>query len=561
MSPADRAKVGKAPPAMAIDVGKKYIATIRTSKGDIVVELDPSAAPQTVNNFVTLSQNGFYDGLTFHRVEPNFVIQGGDPLGTGTGGPGYNLPPEIKLKHVDGAIAMARQSGPAETTPSSGSQFYITIGAQAFLDNNYTAFGRTTAGLDVVRKIAVGDKIVRVDITVADGAAAVVPVAPAATVVAGEAPPATCYAMSDTFEIFPDALKLTDTDHILGAKDATSVLVEYADVQCPACAAFHPALKAAFAQISDTTKLVFRHYPLMAIHDKAMVSSLALEAANQQGKFWEMQDVLYTKQAEWEKKAVAEITATLKAYAKGIGLDEAKFEAALLDPRNYDRVMKDVVSGDKLTVSATPTLFLDGRQIPVEAFARPDFVAQFKEYTAQRAKYRAYVAKNPVKAGKPDAVSDGKAPYQMTIKTNKGDVVIELNPKLAPVNMNAILYLAQKNYFGGTPVQVNDNEVGAVVFADPSGTGYGTPGFECEIEEPPAGAFDKPGVVALLGDETRSSAQFFVTYSSTPMLDQRFSVIGSVTSGLDVLRGLAAPSGPEDKTEPDRILSTTITKK
>ena len=153
-----RSSISKTAPKISIDVSKKYIATIRTAKGDIKVELDPSAAPQTVNNFIYLAQNGFYDGLTFHRVEPNFVIQGGDPSGNGTGGPGYNLPPEIKLLHVDGAITMARQGGPAETTPSSGSQFYITIGAQTSLDTQYTVFGKTISGLDIVRKIAIGDR-------------------------------------------------------------------------------------------------------------------------------------------------------------------------------------------------------------------------------------------------------------------------------------------------------------------------------------------------------------------------------------------------------------------
>ena len=149
----------KNPPAMTIDVNKSYLATIKTAKGNIVVELYPKDAPQHVNNFVFLAREGFYNGLTFHRVVPKFVIQGGDPMGDGTGGPGYNVPPEIKAKHTDGAMAMARRGGPAQSTPSSGSQFYITLGAQPGLDGDYTVFGQTTQGLDVVKKIAVGDKI------------------------------------------------------------------------------------------------------------------------------------------------------------------------------------------------------------------------------------------------------------------------------------------------------------------------------------------------------------------------------------------------------------------
>jgi cyclophilin family peptidyl-prolyl cis-trans isomerase len=148
------------PPEMQIDPSKAYIATISTQKGDIVVDLDAGAAPQTVNNFVFLAREGFYDDLTFHRVEPGFVIQGGDPLGTGTGGPGYTVPAEIDLQHVKGAIAMARTSDDVNPErASSGSQFYITLDATPFLDGAYTAFGQVVEGMDVVDAVARGDVI------------------------------------------------------------------------------------------------------------------------------------------------------------------------------------------------------------------------------------------------------------------------------------------------------------------------------------------------------------------------------------------------------------------
>ena len=118
------------PPEMQIDVAQQYKATIITAKGEIKLTLDAEAAPATVNNFVFLAQTGFYNGLTFHRVEPDFVIQGGDPTGSGQGGPGYVLPAEIGLEHSEGAIAMARlpdQGNPRRM--SSGSQFYITLQA------------------------------------------------------------------------------------------------------------------------------------------------------------------------------------------------------------------------------------------------------------------------------------------------------------------------------------------------------------------------------------------------------------------------------------------------
>jgi len=153
-------------PEMQIDPGKAYVATISTTKGDIVVQLDASAAPQTVNNFVFLANEGFYDGLTFHRVEPGFVIQGGDPTGSGAGGPGYTIPAEIQLPHIEGAIAMARKGDKVNTArASSGSQFYITLAPTPFLDGAYTAFGQVIEGMDVVQSIAVGDAIERITIT------------------------------------------------------------------------------------------------------------------------------------------------------------------------------------------------------------------------------------------------------------------------------------------------------------------------------------------------------------------------------------------------------------
>ena len=147
---------------MTIDVNKSYKATIVTAKGTMEIALNAKAAPVTVNNFVFLAKDRFYDGLTFHRVEPGFVIQGGDPNGDGSGGPGYTIADEQSgLLHEDGVIAMAKTEAPN----SAGSQFYVTLGAQSFLDGKYTVFGKLTAGQDVPAKIAAGDVITRITIT------------------------------------------------------------------------------------------------------------------------------------------------------------------------------------------------------------------------------------------------------------------------------------------------------------------------------------------------------------------------------------------------------------
>lgn len=170
---------------MTIDPDRQYTATLKTEKGDIVIELFAKDAPVTVNNFVFLAQDGFYDNTTFHRVIPGFMAQGGDPLGTGTGGPGYRFNDEpSEKKHVTGAISMANSGA-----NTNGSQFFITYAPQPHLDtinpdgspkncaspsvSCHTVFGRVVEGMSVVESISTrnpstatnpGDRIVSISI-------------------------------------------------------------------------------------------------------------------------------------------------------------------------------------------------------------------------------------------------------------------------------------------------------------------------------------------------------------------------------------------------------------
>jgi peptidyl-prolyl cis-trans isomerase B (cyclophilin B) len=148
-----------------IDANKKYIAVLDTSRGSITVDLFPKDAPKTVNNFVFLARENFYDGLKFHRVIPNFMIQGGDPEGSGRGGPGYKFGDEVgpgKPKHKAGSLSMAN-AGPG----TNGSQFFITHIATDWLDGKHTVFGqvRDKASQDVVNAVQQGDTIKSITIT------------------------------------------------------------------------------------------------------------------------------------------------------------------------------------------------------------------------------------------------------------------------------------------------------------------------------------------------------------------------------------------------------------
>ncbi len=161
-----------AAPAMVIDPKKKYSATFKTEKGDFEIELFADKAPKTVNNFVFLSREKFYDGVTFHRVIKGFMAQGGDPTGTGTGGPGYKFGDEFhpSLRHDGPGVLSMANAGPG----TNGSQFFITHGATPHLDNKHTVFGKVMKGMDVVLSIPerdpsrareAGTKITTIEIT------------------------------------------------------------------------------------------------------------------------------------------------------------------------------------------------------------------------------------------------------------------------------------------------------------------------------------------------------------------------------------------------------------
>ncbi len=151
------------PPDMQIDPSKTYRVIMLTNRGEIELELYPEHAPKTVNNFVFLIREGYYDSISFHRVINDFMIQGGDPTGTGRGGPGYKFEDELAgnpLKHERCVISMAN-AGPN----TNGSQFFVTHSPQPHLDGNHTVFGKVVQGLDVVDAVQQGDRMEKLTVT------------------------------------------------------------------------------------------------------------------------------------------------------------------------------------------------------------------------------------------------------------------------------------------------------------------------------------------------------------------------------------------------------------
>ncbi len=155
LRPGEKPIIRLVPDAPKVETAKSegaedMTAVIETSMGTFSFKFYPEDAPGTVDNFIKLAKQGFYDGTIFHRVIGGFMMQGGDPTGTGTGGPGYTIKAEFnKQKHVAGTVAMARTADP----DSAGSQFYVCLGTQPHLDGKYTVFGQVTEGMDVVRSI------------------------------------------------------------------------------------------------------------------------------------------------------------------------------------------------------------------------------------------------------------------------------------------------------------------------------------------------------------------------------------------------------------------------
>jgi len=150
------------PPAMQIDSSKTYTATIQTNRGDIVIDLYADKVPNTVNNFVALARDGFYDGVSFHRVIADFMVQAGDPTGSGRGGPGYRFNDEFhpELVHDGPGVLSMANAGPN----TNGSQFFITHVATNWLDNKHSVFGKVRSGQDVVDAIQQGDVMEKVEI-------------------------------------------------------------------------------------------------------------------------------------------------------------------------------------------------------------------------------------------------------------------------------------------------------------------------------------------------------------------------------------------------------------
>jgi len=303
----------------------------------------------------------------------------------------------------------------------------------------------------------------------------------------------------------------------------------------------------------EDLRIVYRHFPLVSIHDKATLSAQAAEAAGRQGQFWEMHDLLFEHQAEWAQMSVEDFQAWLIEQAEALGLDSERFSADLVSEENVDYVQETWDRGVEINLPGTPFLLIDGQIWSQSLPMSPENIRAIVELKLLEEKQFTTC---------PPMTIDPSRQYIATLETEKGDIVIELYPDKAPIAVNNFIFLAENDWYDG----VTFHRVLADFVAqggDPSGTGFGGPGYAF-VNETSDLTFDEPGVLAMANSGPDSNgSQFFITYTPAEQLNGGYTIFGQVISGLDVAESLTPrdPSQSVNLAPGDMILNVTIEEK
>jgi cyclophilin family peptidyl-prolyl cis-trans isomerase len=333
--------------------------------------------------------------------------------------------------------------------------------------------------------------------------------------------------------------------------------VEYSDFQCPYCSIAARSLQEFAASHPDQVRVVFRSFPLPN-HDKANLAAQAAEAAGLQGKFWEMHDLLFSEAHwdSWTAMSLADFQSWVIEQAPTIGLDAAKFTSDLSSQALVDKVNKDYGSAISSDLNSTPSLFIFADQqlmfTPVDQIpydkATLDILLALTNLRSEEYKVC------------PPMVIDPKRSYSAVIKTSQGDFTVKLYADKTPLAVNSFVFLSQQGWFDGIPWhRVLPDFVAQT--GDPSGTGFGGPGYLFKNEVSDELKFDRAGLLGMANSGTDTNgSQFFITYAETPNLDGGYTLFGEVTQGLDVVKKLTPrdPSKSGELPTPDTIISITI---
>lgn len=316
-----------------------------------------------------------------------------------------------------------------------------------------------------------------------------------------------------------------------------------------------PVLKRLVDAYDGELRVVYRHFPLISIHDKAVIAAEASEAAGAQGAFWEMHDLLFEQQSEWSSVSAEEAPEVFSGYAEELGLDTNAFDQALADGTYTDKVMEAYNAAGNAGLTGTPSFVADGVHYPSQQWGLAyEGLDIFMQVIGMK--------QRQLDAPPSQVIEDGKE-YQATIETEKGDIVVDLFADETPVTINNFAYLSEQGWY-------DDNTFHRVIpgfvaqAGDPSGTGIGWPGYRCSDELNPELIFDEPGLLGMAnsGPDTNGS-QFFITLDAQPNLDGLHTVFGRVTEGMEVVESLTArdpqSAGPGELG--DRILTITVEEK
>jgi len=350
--------------------------------------------------------------------------------------------------------------------------------------------------------------------------------------------------------LFP---RIEKVDHILGKSEAYVTVLVYSDFQCAACAQVATLLKSFVEKYPGQVRVVFRHFPLETLHDKAALAAQAAEAAALQGKFWQMHDLLFAKQADWQNLKLEEFQKWLVGQSKVLGLEQARFETDLVSPAVVSAIKKTWEDGQKIKLPGTPVILVNGEIMKWQV----NLLDQLEGFVL--------LAMLPQKqfSDCPPVVISPQKQYAATLKTTQGEVTIKLFTDKAPNTVNNFIFLAREGWYDNIPFhRVIPGFIAQT--GDPTGTGLGGPGYFTPNEKNPGLRFDRAGMVGMAnsGPDTNGS-QFFITLAPASQLDKDFTIFAQVISGMDVLAKLKPhdPSGTALQAQPDMLVSVSIEEK
>jgi len=302
----------------------------------------------------------------------------------------------------------------------------------------------------------------------------------------------------------------------------------------------------------EDVRVAYRHFPLLSIHDKAALSVQASEAAGLQGQFWSMHDLLYESQSAWSALSPEEFEAWLGERAEDLDLDVTQFMGDLNSEENVALAQKAWDDGNAVGFPGTPLLMINGQY-----YSGPS------DYSNLEAITKMAKLENMQFTICPPMTVDPAKGYLATIQTENGDIVLELFPDVAPIAVNSFIFLAENGWYDG--VTFHRVIPGFVVQGgDPTGTGFGGPGYAFDNEISPDLKFDQPGLLSMANSGPGSNgSQFFITLSPLPNLDGGYTIFGRVVSGMDLVNQITARDPSQNPNLPpgDLILDVTIEEK